>query len=785
MEAGGGPNRGGEAFATRANSLGRGLGQGWRLGLGLRGAGALREALARAFAGWIAQETHERRFFLWSPVFFGLGALAYFAADQEPALAPAALAAGLLALAALRARAAGRVWLMRACAAGAFLFAGFACATMRTAMVEAPALERPMATRATAYVESVDMRPGGARLHLRIVEMEGVAPERTPERVRVSLRGAPDFEAGATIRAALRLSPPPRASEPAGYDFSRDAYFRRIGAVGSVLSRVEIAPPAQVPLDARLIAWIDRGRNALTARIVASIGGTQGAVAASLVTGKRGLIPEETNETLRAAGIYHVVSISGLHMVLAAGMFMWSVRALLACAPAIALRFPIKKWAAATAMVGAVAYDLFSGAEVATERAMVMMLVILGAVLFDRPAISMRNLAIAALFVLAREPSTLLGPSFQMSFAAVAAMIALFEKGPSNRIFLREAPPGAFERVARVALAMVATTLVAGLSTEPFASYHFHRVSAYGLVGNALALPLVEFIVMPAAAVGVLASAFGLDAPVWRLMGFGVDAMLQAADFVARLPGAVQHVPAFGPGALALMTLGLLWLTLWRSAMRWFGLAFAIVGGALALDAPRPDLIADARGSTVAFRGADGKLVALNGQANPFALAQWLAADADPRTPRNLGVAQNGAAQNGLAQARCDAQGCVGRLPDGRSLALVLRLSALAEDCGRADVLVTPLRAREICAGAARQPALLMDAAHFAARGATHAFVAPEGGFSLRTVREPGLDRPWTRAPRATLPANAAGSGSLDEEGGLDRDEDAFAREERAPDLRD
>ena len=755
------------------------------------GGGALARALEGAFArmraalaACLEREARERRWFLWCPVFFGAGILLYFGADREPPTLPAAIAALAFALAGLRARALGRAGIMRACVAGAFLFAGFACAAFRTMTAEAPALERPLAARVTAFVESVDLRPGGARLHLRVTEVEGLAPERMPARVRVSLRGAPGFEAGATIRASMRLSPPPRASEPSGYDFSRDAYFQRIGAVGSILSRPEAAPDAQVPLDARLVAWIDRGRNALTARIIAAVGGAGGAVAASLVTGKRGLIPEETNEALRAAGVYHVVSISGLHMVLAAGLFMWSVRALLAAFPGVALRRPIKKWAAAAAMLGAVAYDLFSGAEVATERAMVMMLVLLAAILFDRPVLSMRNLALAALFVLAREPSTLLGPSFQMSFAAVAAMIALFEKGPSDRDFRREAPPGALERAGGIFAAMLATTLVAGLSTDPFATYHFHRISVYGLVGNALALPLVEFVVMPAAALGVVASAFGLDAPVWRFMGLGVEAMLQVAGFVARLPGSVQMVPAFGAGALLLMTLGLLWLTLWRSALRWLGLCFALAGAALALDAPRPDVIADARGAVVAFRGEDGRLVAMNGQANPFALSQWLAGDADPR-PARAALQGQGSASAGPPAFRCDADGCAARLGDGRSLALALRAGALAEDCARADVLVTPLRAREICAGAERQPALLLDAAHFAARGATHVFLAADGGARLRTVREAGLDRPWTRAPRPQPAPQREGEGMEGLGGRLaDAEADALAQDEQAPDLR-
>ena len=706
--------------------------------------GGFASSLWGRIVGLFEQEARDRRLFLWLPVFFGLGILAYFAADQEPPLWPAAMLALLLAAGGLRAHGLGRAGPARACAAGAFLFAGFACAAFRTAMVEAPVLERPMTAKVTAFVEAIDPRIGGARLFLRVAAIEGLGAAQTPVRMRVTMRGTPNFAAGASIAATMRLSPPPRASEPSGYDFSRDAYFQRMGAVGSVLSRVQLAPAVQAPLATQLVAWIDRGRNALTLRIAGVIGGASGAVAASLVTGKRGLIPEETNEALRGAGIYHVVSISGLHMVLAAGLFMWTMRALLATMPGIALRRPIKKWAAGFAMAGAIGYCLFSGAEVATERAMVMMLVLLGAVLFDRPALSMRNLAIAALIVLAREPSTLLGPSFQMSFAAVAGMIALFEKGPRDRDFAREAPPGVFERVRKAMFAVLATTLVASLATDPYATFHFHRLSAYGLIGNALALPVVEFIVMPAAAIGVVASLFGLDAPVWWMMGQGVHLMVWVAQWVAQLPGAIRMTPAFGVGALLTMTMAIIWMTLWRSALRWFGLVFAIAGFAMAFNTPKPDLFIDARGSTLAWRGEQGSLYALNEKGNPFALSQWLAGDADMRNPR----AKTAAGLGLLGPGRCDDTGCVAILPDGRSLALVLDMRALAEDCARADIVVTKLFVRNLC----KQPALVLDGAHFERQGATQVYLTPDGQFRLHSVRAAGLDRPWTKAPKPPPP---------------------------------
>jgi competence protein ComEC len=453
------------------------------------------------------------------------------------------------------------------------------------------------------------------------------------------------------------------------------------------------------------------------------------------------LISDEANDVLRGAGIYHVVSISGLHMVLAAGLFMWTLRALLALSPMIALHWPVKKISALFAMLGATAYDIFAGSEVATERSLIMIVVMLGAVLFDRPALSMRNLAIAALLVMAREPESVMGPSFQMSFAAVAAMIALFERSPGEATSERGQGWGA--RIARALTIMLLTTFVAGLATGAYASFHFHRTNPYSLIGNSLTLPLVEFIVMPMAVLGVVMGPFGLDGPVWTVMGYGVSGMMEVSRHVAAISGSTRYVESFGGGALMVITLGILWLALWRSPIRFAGLVFAGLGLLLAQTWRPPDLAVDASARSLAVRGASGRFEVLNGKGNAFAVSLWLLGDADARKP---------GAPELKGDSRCDPTGCVTRMIDGRTVALVLAPAALAEDCQRADIVVTRLRTFGRCTG----PELVLDGAHFDARGATELRLTPDGGLSLRTGRNAGVERPWlpAKAPRfARAPA--------------------------------
>jgi competence protein ComEC len=248
---------------------------------------------------------------------------------------------------------------------------------------------------------------------------------------------------------------------------------------------------------------------------------------------------------------------------------------------------------------------------------------------------------------------------------------------------------------------------------------------------------------MPAALLGVVAWPFGLDAPVWTLMGWGVTGMMALARWVETLPGSTLHVAAFGAGALLVMTLAILWQALWTSPLRWLGAPLFVAGALVAARAPQPDLIVDADARALAVRGADGRLQIVGGRANAFGASQWLLGDADPRDPR--APATQGA-------ARCDALGCIALLPDGRAVALVRDRRALEEDCGRAAIVVTRLFTHGLCAG----PDLVLDAGHFAARGATA--LRREGArFVMIADRPKGYDRPWAPAPkpRAAAPAVA------------------------------
>lgn len=689
------------------------------------------------FKACLAQEVEQRRLFPWIAVCFGIGVLMFFAAEGRPALWAPLAGAGIATTAAFLLR--HRPVAFGAAIAGAAMFCGFAAGVLRERTVATAVLTRVVVAPLTAFVEAIEERPRGGRLLLRIVELGTVPPGERPRRVRVTVRDLQNLKPGVFIAGRARLLPLPEPARPGGYDFARDAYFNGFGAVGSIVGKVEVrAPPSPPPLGLTLTAGVDEARNALTRRIADASGGQAGAVAAALITGKRGLISDETNQILRGAGIYHIVSISGLHMVLAAGTFFWLARALLALSTTAALHWPIKKVAAVVAMIGATAYCVFSGSEVATERSLIMILVMLGAILADRRALSLRNLALSALIVLAREPETLLGPSFQMSFGAVAALIAAAEWERGRRRADEPATPlgRAVRWGVRAAIGVLATTVVATIATAPFGSYHFQNLQPFGLIGNALALPLVSVVVMPCAVVGVLAFPFGLDRPVWEVMGFAVAKVLQVSAWVNGLSGSTVIVPAFDAFALGLLGFALVLATLMISPLRWVAVVPAALGIGLATTPRRQDVYLDRAGTGAAIRGADGRLAVL-GRASAFTVEQWLRADGDARK------ATDDTLRRGV---RCDPLGCVATLPEGRFVALVQDRRAFPEDCTRATLILTRLRAPPGC-----QAALVVDGPFLRDHGATIIRRA-EAGHEIATARSPNDIRPWMARQQTERP---------------------------------
>jgi competence protein ComEC len=693
--------------------------------------GGAREALER----WFATDTAAGRLLPWLAVCFGVGIVVYFAADHEPVIwAGLALSAVLAVITYVaRARAVALPLLIGATAAAA----GFAIATIKTARVAHPILQHTAWNiPVSGFIEVREEREKTDRIVVRIHSIEGRLRD-APERVRLSVKKRMAPAVGTFVQVTARLNPPLRPLRPGGYDFSRDLYFQRIGATGFVTGAIRIAePPVPPSIWVRYATAVASTRAVIDTRIRAALSGDEAAIASALLTGTRDAITAPVNDALFISGLGHVLSISGYHMAVVAGIVFFAVRALLALISVLALRYAIKKWAALAALSAALFYLLLSGAEVATQRSFIMTAIILVGVMVDRAALTLRNLALAALAVLVFLPEAVVHPSFQMSFAATLGLISAYERGIPWMQAGADTPRGA--RIAlwggREIAAMIVVSLAAGCATMPYVGYHFHRLGPYGVVANVLAMPIVSALVMPAGLLAILAIPFGLDGPLWRLMGLGIDWMIWVAQFVAGLPGAVGRIVAFGSGPLLLCTAGLLLLCLLRSHLRWAGAVVIAIAAFWAFRAPVPDVYVGNRGDVVAVRGASGKLsVMRTANGDTFPVREWLAADADVRTPRDSSL------KDGVV---CDEIGCVARLADGTVVALPVAAEAFAEDCGRASLVVSQRTAPPSCAATA------IDRTIWPGTGATALYRAGSG-WERVVAYPPGYDRPWARSVRS------------------------------------
>ncbi len=628
---------------------------------------------------------------LWLPVGFGTGVGLYFALPAEPAAWAPPAAAALAGAAAwlLRRRPAIALFPL----AAAVVAAGIATADLRTTRVAAPILgdeHGPAWVR--GEVVSVEPRPHGHRVVVAVDEIGGLeAPER-PQRVRINIRTGPPPPPGRRIAVLAVLLPPPSPVAPGAFDFARALYFQRIGAVGYAVGKPRDDGGARAGgvrqrLAALRLAIAETIEETLTeGRTDDPTWRQRAPVASALLTGLRGGIDEQVLEWLRDAGLAHLLAISGLHLGLVAGFAFVGVRLVLASVEPVALRYPIKKWAALVAVAAAFGYLLLTGGTVPTQRAFIMTAMVLVAVTIDREPITMRPVAWAAVLVLALRPESLTGASFQMSFAAVTALVAFYEV-VRHRTLRRVSRPPLWQRPLLYVGAVVATTIVASLATAPFAAFHFNHVSLFGLVANLVAVPVTALWIMPCGVAALLLMPLGLHAPALEAMGWGIGTVIAVARTSANLPFAVTLVPAMPTSAFVALVLGGLWLVLWRRRWRFLGVVAGCSAAVWIVATARgPDLLVNEDGSLFAVRAASGELALSSPRSRSFTAASWL---------RRAG--QTESAPWPMTHMACDRLGCLYAPERTPRVALVRDARALAEDCAVADIVVSAVPTRGTC----------------------------------------------------------------------------------------
>ena len=739
--------------------------------------------------GAFVEERAHGHFFLFVPVFLGIGAALWFSAEGEPSL----VAVGLFLVAAL-----WPAWRLRyredwvALAAGAAVLvpAGMLLAALESARLATVVLDAPVTTHVTGRVLSRESDGRGAiRYRVALSATSEPALKRPPSVVTLVARSAHEPVAiGAGIAGRARISPPSGPALAGLNDFAFDAYFSGTGAVGFFYRAPEVvAITGGVGLEDRIRRRVAEWRTGLTEHIRGRIGGDAGAIAAALVTAEQRAIGEETVEALRQAGLAHVLAISGLNMVLAAGTFLVGARGLMALIPGFAERYPAKKIAAVGALAMVTLYILVSGGAISAVRSWIMIVIMLVAVLFGRSAISLRNVALSAIVILVVTPSAVTGPGFQMSYAATLGLVAGYAALRERPV--RDKPARGLAGVAGGGLGrffrdLLLSSLIGSVATLIYSIGYFHRIPAYGLAGNLVAMPVIGVVVMPFGLIAMLLMPFGLDAVPFAVMGQGIEAMIALSKWVAGWKGEIVtgRIP---PSAFLAIGLGGGLVCILRTRLRHAGTALVVAGMAVALwpgGAKPPELLVSEDGRLVAILGGGNNVATNRARPPDFVYAQWrralrLADHAAPRMRRTEGLVAEEKAKTpdpdasrkprrksidrakarevlsaALAAARaegrfvCEAKAfCAAVSPSGWRIVTLDEPAFLGTACDGADLVVVPIPLR---LDACRSGARLVTARHLRRTGALEIrpgrdaarFAAAE-----TTTAVVSLSRPWER----------------------------------------
>ena len=568
------------------------------------------------------QKDKDRRI-LWLPVLFGLGIALYFYCPQEPSKWATLGVIETLIISAVLFRHYPQI--LRLLGLVACLVAGFTCVQVKSIWL---AQDMPDLPSETFYfkgkVAKIDTNYQG-RLRLILKDIADFDDNIYKGMYRVTQRSKTAVPAiGDCVEMVGTISKLPTEVVVGGYQFDRKGYFEGLKGTGYAESRwfrVECETPEKFSLQKEIFAV----RQAIVKRINRVLPKSEAAIAAAIIAGEKGAVDEDLYTRYRNSGLAHFLSISGLHMTMIVGLMFFIVRLFCALIPAIALRYDSKKIAAVFAFGVSLAYLLISGMAVPALRAFVMTTIVLMAVITDRRAISMYSVALAALLILFISPEVLISASFQMSFAAVVGLIVFYEKTAARvqKWFKDSRLRMGLKYILIYVFGVIISDFIASIMTLPFSIYHFNMIALYTTLGNLLAGPVIGFVIMPMVLLSLLLMPFGLESLTLKGAGAGIELLNQITDYVSSLPNAGFKVVSMPHWGLMLITVGGLWLCLWKSGWRRFGIIGIIAGMATLCMTKVPDVLVAPEAKAIAFKNKSGELEIVSGHTGRFAKEIW------------------------------------------------------------------------------------------------------------------------------------------------------------------
>ena len=504
-----------------------------------------------------------------------------------------------------------------------FLFwVGFMAATIRTSIVAAPVIsESIFDTQVSGTIYRVEPRTDGWRITLKDVTIDGVNTENIPERIRLNYKNkTSSFFVGDKIKGWAHLVPPMLPMQEGAYDFSRAAWYMRLGAVGRL---TELTEYIENPNPSSLHEWFEGLRSVISNRVRQILPTDSAAIAIPLIIGDQGLVTPYQYELYRISGIIHVLSVSGFHLTLLAGLVFFFIRGVFALMPKLASHVNTKKISAALSLVGVLFYLFISGLQIPAVRSFLMIAVALLAVIVNRSAIALRTAVLAGCFILILWPESILSSGFQLSFIAVFAMLSLYEVLMQN---LKNSPyrNNFLYKCWLLFIGSICVSMLATVSTTPYAAFHFNQFAPYSILGNLLTAAIFSFAIMPLLLAAVLLMPFGLDGVFLKGTGYCLDIITKICEWIKTLPYADITVPAFDLWGLVVITIGWFILFFFQGKIRWIGMPIALLGFFAFLTVAKPDILISNDGKVFAVRQENGLLALSDKTANTMATDTWL-----------------------------------------------------------------------------------------------------------------------------------------------------------------
>lgn len=672
----------------------------------------------RIFSDFAAQE--KDHIFLLIPILLAIGIGLYFGMTSETPLWVALTGAFISGLTTYYLREYYIVFLSTLSIA--IVFIGFSSAQIRTNYLDTNFLPYDFGpTGIQGRIASVTPSEKGYKIILEDLQISRLRADHIPTRVRLHARSLKtQIKPGQWVETRAMLKPPPQPASPLSFDFQRHAYFQGIGAIGFTYGQIKVLSESPRPF-----AVFENLRHLIQQKITQTFPSERQedkkALAIALLSGNKQLISEETHEAVRAAGLAHLLAISGLHIGLVSAIFFFGLRSLLALVPAISLNYPVKKWAAFLAIVAALCFTLTTGASTPTLRAFLMTFIVLLGVILDRKAISLRTVAWAAIAILLILPESLLSPSFQLSFAAVTALVAYYEKSHSDLT----APA-----YIRYLQGILTSSLIATATTTPFAAYHFNHIALYGIASNLLAIPITVFWIMPSGLLALCLMPFGLEAGALNIMGWGIEVLVWVSYQTAEIPYSQIAVPYMGVPAIVILTIGGLMVCLMTKIYRTSGIVLMAAALILASQHPLPDIVINETGKLSGIKDDQGNTYMSSLRHASFTRESWLQSwGQDSQKPTSF-----------KKELPCDQTGCQFQHSSGKWISFNRQAIALEEDCQKADILITPWDSPMSC----DTPQHIINKKTLERHGA-HAIYLTNDNIEIETVRSSRGIRPWTQ----------------------------------------